>query len=106
MRKGRREEFAALAWEGGCPTRRTRQPFSRSKLDLTVRREGEQALIHEFYRQLLALRKEHPRPAAIFDREHMEVIGFDEQKVLVVRRQARQSSACSACSVSATRGRR
>ena len=92
VRPGRREEFAAWAWSEGVPDPEDEATFLASKIDLTARKEGEQALIHKFYRQLLALRKNIP-PLSCVSRDCMAVVPYEEHKVLAIRRHTDKSAA-------------
>jgi maltooligosyltrehalose trehalohydrolase len=87
VRKGKNEEHASGICEGEIPDPAARSTFLESKIDLTVKREGEQALILEFYRQLLGFRAKLPA-LQVFRREQMEVTGLPQQKNLVICRQA------------------
>ena len=86
VRKGKHEEHASGVCEGEIPDPEAESTFLESKIDLGVRREGEQVLILEFYRRLLDLRKKLPA-LQVFDRRFMEVVGLAGQKVLAFRRQ-------------------
>jgi maltooligosyltrehalose trehalohydrolase len=94
VRKGKNEEHASGVCEGPIPDPEAESVFWESKIDLTLPKEGEQALILEFYRQLLALRKKLPA-LQVFRREKMEVTGLAQQKTLVYRRDAEASSLLS-----------
>jgi maltooligosyltrehalose trehalohydrolase len=59
VRKGRREEFAAFAWEGEVPDPQSEKTFSDSKLNHALKLDKPQHTLHEFYRELLTIRKEH-----------------------------------------------
>ena len=85
--KGKLEEHASGICEGEIPDPGAESTFLESKIDLTVRREGEQALILSFYRQLLALRANLP-PLKVCRRSEMEVTGLVPQKTLTIRRWA------------------
>ena len=91
VRKGKHEEHASGICEGEMPDPAAEATFLESKLDLTRKREGEQALILEFYRQLLALRTKLPA-LQVYQRERIEVNGVQQQKILIVRRQAKQNA--------------
>jgi len=91
VRKGKHEEHASGVCEGEIPDPEAESTFLESKLDLGLKREGEQALILEFYRRLLALRKKMPA-LQLFDREHIVVTGHAKQKVVAVRRQAHNNA--------------
>lgn len=83
--KGKHEEHASGICEGEIPDPGAESVFLESKIDLTLKREGEQAIILEFYRQLLAFRRDLP-PLQVFRREAIEVTGIAQQKVLAVVR--------------------
>jgi maltooligosyltrehalose trehalohydrolase len=85
VRRGKHEEHASGVCEGEIPDPEAPVTFLQSKIDVASPKEGEQALILEFYRQLIALRKSLPA-LQVFDRRLMEVIGLSHQKVLVFRR--------------------
>jgi maltooligosyltrehalose trehalohydrolase len=90
VRRGKREEHASGVCEGEIPDPEAVETFLECKLDLSQQRVGEQALILEFYRQLLALRKRLPA-LQVFDRQQMEVVGLSYQKILLFRRQAQNN---------------
>ena len=90
VRKGKHEEHASGICEGEIPDPSSESVFWESKIDLTLKREGEQALILEFYKQLLALRTKLPA-LQVFQREAMEITGIQQQRILMIRRQAEQS---------------
>jgi len=89
--KGKHEEHASGICEGEIPDPSAESTFLESKLDLTREREGEQALILEFYRQLLALRARLPA-LQVFQRDAMEITGIQQQKILAIRRHAQESA--------------
>lgn len=60
VRQGRRREFAAFAWRGEVPDPQDEATFLRSKLHPELRRESWHAVVLDWYRTLIALRKEHP----------------------------------------------
>ena len=102
VRKGKHEEHASGVCEGELPDPEAEQTFRESKLDLTRKREGEQALILEFYRRLLALRKKMPA-LQLSDRRQIEVTGLAQQKILAVRRRAQNNAVFCLFSFSNTR---
>jgi maltooligosyltrehalose trehalohydrolase len=85
VRRGRRQEFAAFQWKGEVPDPQAETTFRRSKLRHSLRHEGYHAVLPEFYRELLALRRERPSLAKL-DKDAQEVIGFELENVLYVRR--------------------
>jgi maltooligosyltrehalose trehalohydrolase len=59
VRKGRRAEFAAFSWLGEAPDPQAEATFQQSKLEWNKRNEGKHAQMHQWYKQLIHLRKEH-----------------------------------------------
>ncbi|MFP4310396.1 MAG: malto-oligosyltrehalose trehalohydrolase [Nitriliruptoraceae bacterium] len=61
VRTGRREEFAAFAWQGEAPDPQDEATFARSTLDLALARDGgEHEAMFALYRDLIALRRALP----------------------------------------------
>jgi maltooligosyltrehalose trehalohydrolase len=58
VRKGRREEFAAFAWKGDPPDPQDEETFRSAHLNLELRLEGNHAVLHAFYRELIRVRKQ------------------------------------------------
>lgn len=85
VRAGRMEEFAAFNWEEEPPDPQDETTFQRCKLDHGLKREGQHATLLGFYRELLRLRKAVPALARM-SKEEMEVIGFEEEQVMFLRR--------------------
>lgn len=81
---GRREEFARMGWSDEVPDPQAPSTFTASQLDWSEREQGDHARILEWYRTLIALRREH---ADLRDpdlrRASVEVI--DEETVLLRR---------------------
>lgn len=85
VRKGRKEEFQAFQWHGEPPDPQSEETFQRSKLRWETRTAGKHAVLRNFYKELLRLRREHPalsRP----DNDHLEVFGSEAEKVVWMRR--------------------
>lgn len=85
VRRGRRREFAAFAWQGDLPDSQAESTFIRSKLTAVERYSREQSVLRLFYKQLLRLRRETPELACAQSRR-MEVSVDGERKVMLVRR--------------------
>ncbi len=86
VRNGRREEFAAFAWEGEVPDPHDAATFARSKLSHRYREAGStHAVLREFYRELLRLRREMPALAAL-DLETLAVTSDAAAKTLTLHR--------------------
>ncbi|MCM0080756.1 malto-oligosyltrehalose trehalohydrolase [Geomonas sp. Red32] len=87
VRKGKHEEHASGICEGEIPDPSAEPVYLECKLDLTVKREGEQAIILAFYRKLLSLRNTLPA-LQVTRRGEMDVCGLPQQRVLSIHRQA------------------
>jgi maltooligosyltrehalose trehalohydrolase len=87
VRKGRREEFAAFAWQGEPPDPQDEATFRACKLNHDLRREGRNRTLWEFYRELLRLRRELPALSRL-SKDDLEVTGYEGERVLFLRRWA------------------
>ncbi|MGH7830852.1 MAG: DUF3459 domain-containing protein, partial [Candidatus Binatia bacterium] len=87
VRRGRKEEFAGFRWQGEIPDPQDRQTFTSAKLNHGLRQKDRHRLLHDFYRELIRLRKQIPALARS-SKETMDVIGYEEDRVLLVRRWA------------------
>jgi len=85
VRRGRREEFAALEWAVDPPDPQDEETFRRSKLNTALHREGNHEVLFEFNRELIRLRKTVPA-LAILSKEKMDVVALEDEQTLVVRR--------------------
>jgi len=84
VRQGRREEFAAFGWEGEVPDPQDEATFQCCRLDRALARLDPHRTLREFYRTLLALRKQTPALADV-EKETLETMAFEPEKVLLVR---------------------
>ncbi|WP_027355659.1 malto-oligosyltrehalose trehalohydrolase [Desulfofundulus thermocisternus] len=91
VRKGRREEFSAFAWQEIADPQ-DEQTFLRSRLNRALRHEGHHRVLYEFYRELLRLRRE-VQALGNLERRNMEVHSYPGEQVLVVQRWERESRA-------------
>lgn len=92
---GRREEFAGHRWEGEAPDPQAVETFERSKLDLSLRREGHHGVLLGFYTALLRLRRTIPALRRL-DKDRMDVTGYERERVLVWRRWYDESEVAAA----------
>lgn len=91
VRKGKHEEHASGICEGEIPDPAAEITFLESRIDLEGRKEGEQALILEFYKKLFSLRTTLPG-LQVFRREFMEIRGMQQQRVISIRRWSGENS--------------
>lgn len=59
VRKGRREEFAAFAWEGRVPDPQDEETFLNSKLHSSLKNEEPHRTLRALYRELLGIRHDY-----------------------------------------------
>jgi len=85
VRRGRQMEFAAFAGQGETPDPQGETTFQRAKLNRGLLQEPKHRLLRKFYRELVHLRKTLP-PLSVLCKENLEVVGFEEEKVLFLRR--------------------
>jgi maltooligosyltrehalose trehalohydrolase len=95
VRRGRREEFAAFIWQGEPPDPQDVMTFQDAKLNQHLRHEGHHRALFAFYQELIRLRQELPALAHL-SKEHMEVLGFEREKILCVRRWCEGQEVCMA----------
>ena len=92
VRKGRQEEFAAFEWAGQIPDPQSVETFQGCKLNHALKSEGEHQVLYNFVRELIRVRQSLP----IFSRsgqDATEVIAFEREKLLWVRRWRRDGQA-------------
>jgi maltooligosyltrehalose trehalohydrolase len=85
VRQGRIKEFAAFVRQGIPPDPQSEETFLSAKLDQEQSRQGEQRAIFNFYRELIAVRKEYASLAGP-GRENLKVSAFEKERVLLVTR--------------------
>jgi maltooligosyltrehalose trehalohydrolase len=85
VRRGRREEFAAFHWQGEIPDPQDEATFLQAKLHHDARESDRHRVLYDFYRELFRLRKSIPALADL-NKETMNLIGYDNERVLFVHR--------------------
>lgn len=85
VRKGRQEEFAQFQWRGQPPDPQDEQTFVGARLNHHLRRGGHHAVLLDFHKELIRLRKTVPALTCP-RKEHMEVYEYQSTDVLTVRR--------------------
>ncbi len=91
VRKGRRDEFKEFTWTQEPPDPNLEETFLRSRIDWESRTGGRHALLLAFYRELIRMRRELPALAER-DRKQMEVAGFEDRNVIVMKRKSEAQS--------------
>jgi maltooligosyltrehalose trehalohydrolase len=85
VRRGRRKEFAAFAWQGEPPDPQAEATFLASKVDHDRARRPPHGTLLEFYRRLIGLRKAIPALREL-DKNCVETRVFERSNTLCVRR--------------------
>ena len=85
VRSGRLQEFAGLRWQGDPPDPQDEATFHRARLDHSLQSEAHHRALLSLYKELIRLRKELP-PLAHLSKDTLEVVGYEEEKLLIVRR--------------------
>jgi maltooligosyltrehalose trehalohydrolase len=85
VREGRRREFEAFAWRGEVPDPQDESTFLRSKLNHQLRDGGWHLVVLDWYRNLIALRRQQPALARL-DRERTAVDLVGDGHTLLMRR--------------------
>lgn len=84
VRRGRKEEFAAFAWQGDVPDPQDAATFQRSKLNHPSDKQTRPATLQALYRELITLRKQVPALADA-EKETLETTPLEADNVLLVR---------------------
>ncbi|MBX5489623.1 MAG: malto-oligosyltrehalose trehalohydrolase [Chloroflexi bacterium] len=95
---GRREEFAAFAWQGTVPDPQAEATFRSALLQHHLASEGRHRQLREWYQTLLRLRRELPALAAL-DRTRLSV--WTDGRVLVMQRWAEDQTVAAVLAFSA-----
>ncbi len=85
VRTGRRKEFESFKWKGEPPDPQDLQTFLQCRLNCESRTEGQRAILLEFYKTLIRLRKDTPCLSSP-DKSRMKVHGWDDLKTILVKR--------------------
>jgi maltooligosyltrehalose trehalohydrolase len=100
VRRGRQSEFASFDWHGEIPDPQSETTFLSAKLHHELRTSGAHAILWAFYKQLIGLRKQNPALARLA-KESMDVVGHENEKVLLVRRRSAANHVVFAANLSA-----
>jgi maltooligosyltrehalose trehalohydrolase len=103
VRRGRQSEFAAFEWQGAIPDPQSEGTFLSAKLRHDLRGHGHHRLLREFYRELIALRKNNPALRRL-DKDKMKISTVEEVGVLVVQRWSETHHLTLAANLSAVEG--
>jgi len=85
VRHGRKEEFTDFHARGEAPDPQDSKTFKRSKLGHPKKSKGNHKTLLNFYKKLLTLRRQVPALSNL-SRDNLDVFGFENDRVLVMRR--------------------
>jgi maltooligosyltrehalose trehalohydrolase len=95
VRNGRRQEFAAFEWAGEVPDPQSEETFYRSRLSHDLRQQPKHAILLQFYKELIQLRKRVPALADL-NRESLEVYSSEKGRWLCLRRWSKSEQVVAA----------
>jgi maltooligosyltrehalose trehalohydrolase len=85
VRKGRKEEFGAFAFRGEPPDPASVETFLASKPDPGKRLSGKHAVMLDFYRELIRMRRDIPA-LSVPGKDHLRVSVREKEKLVLVER--------------------
>ncbi len=85
VRKGRKQEFAAFHAKGEAPDPQAEETFTHSKLQWEMSRQGDHAVMLDFYKALISLRKDLPALHQL-NRKHLKTVTDTEKNTLLLKR--------------------
>jgi maltooligosyltrehalose trehalohydrolase len=102
VRRGRRADFAKFHWQGDIPDPQAEATFHSAKLHWERRGQGHHAVLREFYRTLLQLRRERPALRNL-SKDHLETLV--DGRVVLLRRWCDEEQALIVLNLSSETGR-
>lgn len=85
VREGRKREFSHFRWKGEPPDPQSSDAFINSRLDWQKQTDGRHRAMRNYYRRLIALRKEMPALKHP-DKVNLTVRSIADEKVLLLER--------------------
>ncbi|MFH0925369.1 MAG: malto-oligosyltrehalose trehalohydrolase [bacterium] len=85
VREGRKREFASFQWQGEPPDPQDIQTFLNSKLGWEKQNRGKHAVMRDFYKELLRLRRVLPALAHL-DKKSLKVWGEEGTGLIFLQR--------------------
>lgn len=93
VRQGRRKEFAAFAWDKEVPDPQEKETFLRSRLNHDLKGQGQHRILKELYKELILLRRQFPALAEL-NKNNLEVVSWEEEKLIFIRRWHNNDEVC------------
>ena len=85
VQRGRQEEFRRFNWQRDIPDPQDEQTFLRSRLQWERRTQDKHAMLLDFHRELLRLRRQLPALSHL-DKQALEVWSHEHEQVLTFQR--------------------
>jgi maltooligosyltrehalose trehalohydrolase len=85
VRKGRKEEFKAFAWDSEPPDPQSVDTFLKSKIIWEKKENGNHKVLLSFYKHMIRMRKETPALSHL-DKDSLDAYGFEKEKIVWLRR--------------------
>lgn len=85
VRDGRKDEFKSFRWMGEPPDPQDEQTFLKSKINWEKRLQGKHHVMLQFYKKLLALRKNIPALSNL-SKEYLHIDMREEERLLFLTR--------------------
>ena len=83
--EGRKNEFKDHGWDNEAPDPQAAETFLIAKLTPDLWRKGHHRVLHDFYTELIRLRKTLS-PLRHLDKDHLNVVGYDREQVVFMHR--------------------
>jgi len=101
VRRGRKDEFAGFGWPGEPPDPKDEATFRAGRLQRHLRSRGTHQSLLRFYSELLRLRRSTPALSRL-SKDTLEVEGFEESGVILMRRWSGDDEAAAAFNLGKT----
>ncbi|MFW6074054.1 MAG: malto-oligosyltrehalose trehalohydrolase [Chloroflexota bacterium] len=98
VRNGRRSEFESFAWQGEVPDPQAPETFERSKLRHDRKTREPCRSLWRWHQALFTLRRSSTALAEL-DMQQMEVVQYQAERILFVRRWTRDDEVCQIISL-------
>jgi maltooligosyltrehalose trehalohydrolase len=85
VRRGRRAYFRKCGWRGADYDPADSATMEKCRIDLGLRGKEEHAVLYDWYRELIRLRKELPALRQL-SKKQMEIVPLEHHEVIVMRR--------------------
>jgi maltooligosyltrehalose trehalohydrolase len=85
VRKGRKEEFKAFAWDSEPPDPQSVDTFLKSKIIWEKKENSNHKVLLSFYKHIIRMRKETPALSHL-DKDSLDACEFEKEKIVWLRR--------------------